>query len=173
MTPKWSLTPLLLRSLVWLYPRIIVSKSHKKYIKVCGYSDPFFKNLNQRSLSLDDLWPHICWGHMCDPTQGLLCPSPMGLHQCIQRSILQIFNQDYHIGLLYTTYCTYYVPQCRMSDYIVSFLNKVQARQKSNQIWQFQHAPFKVHLPPLCSLLVLALLLSPPPPFNVNEKWNM
>ena len=26
-----------------------------KYIKVCGYSDPFFKNFNQSSLTLDDL----------------------------------------------------------------------------------------------------------------------
>ena len=28
LTPRWPLTPCLLRSLVWLYPRIIVSKSH-------------------------------------------------------------------------------------------------------------------------------------------------
>ena len=58
---------------------------------------PFAKNLNQRSLTprwpltphllrlhywghhwpLDDLWPHICWGHICDSTQGSLCPSPI------------------------------------------------------------------------------------------------
>ena len=28
LTPRWPLTPYLLRSHVWLYPRIIVSKSH-------------------------------------------------------------------------------------------------------------------------------------------------
>ena len=28
LTPRWPLTPCLLRSHVWLYPRIIVSKSH-------------------------------------------------------------------------------------------------------------------------------------------------
>ena len=28
LTPRWPLTPCLLRSRVWLYPRIIVSKSH-------------------------------------------------------------------------------------------------------------------------------------------------
>ena len=64
-----------------------------KYIKLCGYIDPLnCKNLNQRSLTPDDLWPHICWGHMCDSTQGSLCPSPMGIHQCmwIQWSSLQI-----------------------------------------------------------------------------------
>ena len=26
---------------------------------------------------LDDLCPHICWGLMCDSTQGSLCPSSM------------------------------------------------------------------------------------------------
>ena len=40
---------------------------------------------------LDDLWPHVCWGHMCDSTQGSLCPSPTTIDQCmwIQWSILQ------------------------------------------------------------------------------------
>ena len=30
---------------------------------------------------LDDLWPHVCWGNMCDSTQGSLCPRPMKVHQ--------------------------------------------------------------------------------------------
>ena len=82
LTPRWPLTQSLLRSHVWLYPRIIVSKSLKIY-QVCGYSDPFFKNLNQRSLT--HRWPltHSCWGHMCDSTKGSLCPSPMKIcHVC-------------------------------------------------------------------------------------------
>ena len=115
LTPRWHLTPHLLRSYVWLYPRIIVSKSHENTSKVCGYSDLFRKNMKQRSLTprwpltphllrshvwiypriivskshentlkyvdtvtlfaktwtkgqwpLDDLWPLICWGLMCD-----------------------------------------------------------------------------------------------------------
>ena len=38
LTPGWSLTPSLWKLHVWLYPRIIVSKSHKKHIKVqCVY----------------------------------------------------------------------------------------------------------------------------------------
>ena len=41
LTPRWPLTPCLLRSHMWLYPRIIVSKSHD--INVCGYSDQFCK----------------------------------------------------------------------------------------------------------------------------------
>ena len=52
---------------------------------------PFFpKSWTKGHWPLDDLWPHVCWGHMCDSTQGSLCPSPMIIHQCmwIQRSIL-------------------------------------------------------------------------------------
>ena len=81
---------------------------------------------------LDDLWPHVCWGHLSNPTQGSLCLSPMGIHHCmwIQWSILQ----NYHI--LHTTYIhtrtyyihtTYYV-QNEWSHSLL--LNTVQARQK-------------------------------------------
>ena len=53
--PQDDLWPLsLLRSHVWLYPRIIVSKSHKNTLKYVD-TDPFFKNLNQRSLT--SRWP--------------------------------------------------------------------------------------------------------------------
>ena len=85
----------LLRSHVWLYPRFIMSKSHVNTSKYVDTVTLFSKNLNQRSLTLDDLWPHICWCHMCDSTQGSLCLSPMGTHQCmwIQWSIFA----KYHI----------------------------------------------------------------------------
>ena len=88
-----------------------------KYIKVCGYSEPFAKTWTKGHWPLDDLWPHICWGHMCDSTQGTLCPSPMGIHQCmwIQWSILQITT---YIHILHT----YYIhTKYRISDHIVSF----------------------------------------------------
>ena len=53
-----------------------------KYIKVCGYSDLFLqKTWTKGHWPLDGLWPHISWGHMCDSTQGSLCPSPMKIHQ--------------------------------------------------------------------------------------------
>ena len=45
---------------------------------------PFFlkkKTWTKGHWCQDDLWPHICWGHMCDSTQGSLCPSPMKIHQ--------------------------------------------------------------------------------------------
>ena len=82
---------------------------------------PFFpKTWTKGHWPLDDLWPHVCWGHMCDSTQGSLCPSPMTIHQCmwIQWSILQ--NTTY----IHTTYIlqTYYVHTTyRMSDHIVSY----------------------------------------------------
>ena len=104
ITPRWPLTPLQLRSQVWLYPRIIVSTSHENMSKYVDTVTLFFKTWTKGHWPLDDLWPHICWGHMCDSTQGSLCPSSMGIHQCmwIQWSILQNFNQDYLI--LHTYY---------------------------------------------------------------------
>ena len=45
---------------------------------------PFFpKTWTKGHWPLFDLWPHVCWGHMCDSTQGSLCPSSMGIHQCM------------------------------------------------------------------------------------------
>ena len=82
MTPRWPLTTLLLRSHVWLYRRIILFKSHENKSKVCGYSDPFFsKTWTKGHWPLDDLWPQVCWGHMCNSTQELLCPNPMKIHR--------------------------------------------------------------------------------------------
>ena len=81
LTPRWPLTPHLLRSHVWLYPRIIVSKSYENTSKYVDTVTPFAKIWTKGHWPLDDLWPHICWGHMCDSTQGSLCPSPMKIHQ--------------------------------------------------------------------------------------------
>ena len=81
VTPRWPLTPHLLRSYVWLYPRIIVSKSHENTLKYVDTLTFFAKTWSESHWPLDDLWPHICWGHMCDSTQGSLCPSPMKKHQ--------------------------------------------------------------------------------------------
>ena len=94
LTPRWP-DPTSVEVTCVTLPKDHCIQVPWKYIKVCGYSDPFCKNLNQGHWPLDDLWPHICCGHMCDSTQGSLCPSPMGIHQCmwIQWSILQITKQ--------------------------------------------------------------------------------
>ena len=94
---------------------------------------PFFpKTWTKGHWPLDDLWPHVCWGHMCDSTQGSLCPSPMTIHQCmwIQWSILQ--NTTY-IHILHTYYIlrTYYVHTTyRMSDHIVSYWTQFRRDKK-------------------------------------------
>ena len=80
LTPRWPLTPHLLRSYVWLYPRIIVSKSHENTSKYVDTVTFFAKTWSNGHWPLDDLWPHICWGNMCDSIQGSLYPSPMKIH---------------------------------------------------------------------------------------------
>ena len=81
LTSRWPLTPHLLRSHVWLYPRIIVSKSHENTSKYVDTVTFFTKTWSKGHWPLGDLWPHICWGHMCDSKGGSLCPSPMKIHQ--------------------------------------------------------------------------------------------
>ena len=59
------LTPHLLRSHVWLYPRIIVSKSHENTSKYVDTVTLFSKNLNQRSLTPTwPLTPHLLRSHV-------------------------------------------------------------------------------------------------------------
>ena len=92
---------------------------------------------------LDDLWPHVCWGHMCDSIQGLLCPSPMTIHQCmwIQWSILQNTTYILHTYYNHTTDIlrTYYGQNEWSHSLLLNsvqarqLLNSVQARQKLNQ----------------------------------------
>ena len=96
---------------------------------------PFFpKTWTKGHWPLDDLWPHVCWGHMCDSTQGSLCPSPMGIiHQCmwIQWSILQITTYTY-IYCTHTCIHTTYILRSLQNEWSNSLLlNSVQARQKS------------------------------------------
>ena len=61
LTPRWPLTPHLLRSHVWLYPRIIVSKSHENTSKYVDTVTLFAKTWTKGQWPLDDLWPRsIC-----------------------------------------------------------------------------------------------------------------
>ena len=133
LTPRWPLTPHLLRSHVWLYPRIIVSKSHENTSKYVDTVNLFAKTWTKGHWPLDDLWPHICWGHMCDSTQGSLCPSPMGIHKCmwIQWSILQKLPHTCTYIHIHTTYIHIYYVQNQWSHSL--FLNYVQARQKKKR----------------------------------------
>ena len=82
---------------------------------------PFFpKTWTKAHWPLDDLWSHVCWGHMCDSTKGSLCPSPMTINVC------GYSDQFCKIPHTYT-YSTYYI-QNEWSHSLL--LNSVQARQK-------------------------------------------
>ena len=66
-TPRWPSTLLLLRSHVRLYPRILVSKSHgntSMYVDTVTIFQKFTEKVNDPKRPLDDLWSHICRGHM-------------------------------------------------------------------------------------------------------------
>ena len=77
------------------YPRITVYNSHENTSKYVDKVTLFAKTWTKGHWPLDDLWPHMRWGHMCDYTQGSLCPIPMKIHQSmwIQWLFLQKHNQ--------------------------------------------------------------------------------
>ena len=99
MTPRWPLTPLLLRSHVRLYPRITVSEFHGNISK------------------------------------------------CVDKvTIFPNFNKDYCILLtIRTTYYTLHTTY-RMRDHIVTFLNKVQARQDQKKKKKIVSLNDQIHL---------------------------
>ena len=68
LTPRWPLTPSLLRLHVWLYPRIIVTESNENTSKYVDTVTLISKTWTKGHWPLDDLWPHVCQGHMCDST---------------------------------------------------------------------------------------------------------
>ena len=102
-------------------------QSHDNTSKYVDTVTLFAKTWTKGHWPLDDLWPHMCLGHMCDSTQGSLYPSSMGIHQCmwIQWSILQITT--YILRTTYYILHTIYI-QNEWSHNL--FLKSVQARQK-------------------------------------------
>ena len=87
---------------------------------------PFFpKTWTKGHWPLDDLWPHVCWGHMCDSTQGSLCPSPMTVHQCIYSDQFCKIPHTYTYIHTHTT--------SRMSDHIVSYWTQFRRDKNLNQ----------------------------------------
>ena len=116
LTLRWSLTPSLLRSHVWLHPKIIVSKSHENISK---YVDAvtFFKNLNQRSLT--PRWPltsHLLRSQVWLQPRIIVSKT----HENTSLHVDTVINfAKYHIHTTYTIHTTY-----RMSDHVVSFWTK-------------------------------------------------
>ena len=64
LTPRWPLTPSLLRSHVWFYPRIIVSNFDENTSKYVDTVTLFSKTWTKGHWPLDDIWPQDCWGHI-------------------------------------------------------------------------------------------------------------
>ena len=93
-----------------------------KYIKACGYSDPFFKTLNQRSLTPRwPLTPHLLRSRVWLFPQITVSKS----HGIASMYVDTVINfAKYHIHTTYILHTTY-----RMSDHSL-FLNTVQVRQK-------------------------------------------
>ena len=108
------------------------------YIKVCGYSDPFFRNLNQRSLT--PRWP----------LTPLLLMSNVWLYPRIIMSkshwntsiyVDTVINfAKYHIHTTYILHTTYIHTTYRISDHIVSFWTKF--RRDKNMTLCFHESNF-------------------------------
>ena len=89
---------------------------------------PFFpKTWTKGHWPLDDLWPHVCWGHMCDSTQGSLCPKSHGNSSMYVDTVINFAN--YHIYTYTYIHTTY-----RMSDHIVSYWTQFR-RDKKGSFW--------------------------------------
>ena len=123
LTPRWHLTPGLLRSHVWLYPRIIVSSPMKIHHSL-WIQWPFFKNLNQRSLTPRwpswPLTPHLLRSHVWLYPRFIVSKSHGNISMYvmwIQWSIWQ--NTTYILRNTVRRPTTY-----RMSDHIFSFWTK-------------------------------------------------
>ena len=59
------------------YPSIIVSNPHGNTSQCVDTVTIFNKLKIKRSMTPNDLWPHLCWDHMYDSIQVSLCPCPI------------------------------------------------------------------------------------------------
>ena len=94
LTPIWPLTQSLLRSHLWLYPRIIVFKAHENISKYIDTVTLFSKTWTKGHWPLDDLWLHIWWGHMCDSTIDIHLRS-QNLHHLDSGMGLKLGSSDF------------------------------------------------------------------------------
>ena len=124
LTPRWPLTPSLLRSHVWLYPRVIVSQVPWKIHQSKWIQYPLFKNLNQRSLTPRwPLTPHLFRWHVWRYPRIIVSKSHGDTSMYVDTVINFVKNTMYYILHILRTYIlptTY-----RMSDHIVSFWTRI------------------------------------------------
>ena len=115
LTPRWPLTPHLLRSYVWLYPRIIVSKSHENTSKYVDAVTFFAKQLEPGG-SLTPRWPltpHLLRSHVWLYPRIIVSKSHGNTSMYVD-TVINFANYHIHTHTYYihTTY--------RISDHIVS-----------------------------------------------------
>ena len=124
LTPRWPLTPHLLRSHVWFYPRIIVSKSHENTSKYVDTVILFAKTWTKGHWPLDDLWPTSV------EVTGVTLPKD----HCVQVpwEYINVCGHSDQFCKLPHTYTTYYIQRTtyRMSDHIVSFWTQFKRDKK-------------------------------------------
>ena len=103
-----------------------------KYIEVCGYSDPFFKNLNQRSLT--PRWPltpcllrSLVWPYPRIIVSKSHGNTSMYVDTVINFAKYHIRTTYIHTYTLQTVHTTY-----RMSDHIVSYWTQFR---RDNNLW--------------------------------------
>ena len=122
LTPRWPLTPHLLRSHVWLYPRIIVSKSHENTLKYVDTVTFLQKNLNQRSLTPRwPLTPHLLRSHVWLYPRIIVSKFHGNTWMYVD-TVINFAKITTYIHI--HTHTTYYIhthTTYRISDHIVSF----------------------------------------------------
>ena len=135
-----------------LYPRIIVSNFHKNTSNHMDTVTLFFKNLNQRSITLDDL----------DPTSTKVTCVTLPKNHCVQVSwgyinvcgwSDQFCKIDHKHTYTHTYYMHTYTPTYRMSDHTVSFLTTKFKQDKNESQKQLE---FTIILSNLFCCLMLA-----------------
>ena len=129
LTPRWPLTPRLLRSHVWLYPRIIVSKSHENTLKYVDTVTLFAKTWTKGHWPLNDLTLHMLRSHVWLYPRITVSKSHRNTSMYVD-IVINFAKYHIHTTYIHKVHITY-----RMSDHIVSFwtqfrrVNTVQARQ--------------------------------------------
>ena len=107
LTPRWPLTPHLLRSHVWLYPRIIVSKSHENTSKYVDTVTLFTKTWTKGQLT--PRWPltsHLLRSHVWFHPRIVVSKS----HGNTSKYVDTMINfANYHIHTTYYNVRTTYI----------------------------------------------------------------
>ena len=110
-----------------------------KYVKVCGYSDLFSKTWTKGHGPPDDLWPQVCWGHLCDATQ---CPCVQVPWEYI--NVCGYSDQFYKIA---HTYMTHHIKTGQLSVEYISRYYSICMEKKKKKILRliFDHKIAMLH----------------------------